>query len=474
MASGTTRSVVTRPPTYQAIIGALQSFWEKQGCVVMQPYHTEVGAGTFNPATSCAASTPRPWRAAYVEPSIAARRRPLRREPLPPAATISSTRWCIKPSPPDIQDLYLQSLRGPGHRPAAPRRALRRGQLGGAHPGRLGPGLGGLGGRHGDHPVHLLPAARRHRPATRSRSSSPTAWSASPCTCRASTASTTSSGALDGRRRRAGGHLRRRLPRERARVQPLQLRGRRRRHAVPPLPRVRGRGAALPRGRPAAPGLRLRAQVQPHLQPARRARRHQRDRPHAPTSRSVRDLARKVAGLYLEVTADGNDAAGADRNDVNRTDAKRGNPSQAAEKAGGPRDGRLAVRDRRRGAALSHMSLAARPAARRRHGRGARPGLRGPGRRAPDRPRRGRRSGRLRRDAPQGDGGPAARRRLGQGRAARSRPPRRCATAGRAPMWPSGPTARPPRRARASLVARGSRRPPCSARPSTAPSSWSL
>ncbi len=51
MTSVNARSVVTRPPTYQAIIGALQSFWEKQGCVVVQPYHTEVGAGTFNPAT---------------------------------------------------------------------------------------------------------------------------------------------------------------------------------------------------------------------------------------------------------------------------------------------------------------------------------------------------------------------------------------------------------------------------------------
>ena len=51
MATGTARSAVTRPTTYQAIIGALQSFWERQGCVVVQPYHTEVGAGTFNPAT---------------------------------------------------------------------------------------------------------------------------------------------------------------------------------------------------------------------------------------------------------------------------------------------------------------------------------------------------------------------------------------------------------------------------------------
>jgi glycyl-tRNA synthetase alpha chain len=69
MTSANARSVVTRPPTYQAIIGALQSFWERQGCVVMQPYHTEVGAGTFNPATFLRCLDARPWRAAYVEPS---------------------------------------------------------------------------------------------------------------------------------------------------------------------------------------------------------------------------------------------------------------------------------------------------------------------------------------------------------------------------------------------------------------------
>jgi glycyl-tRNA synthetase alpha chain len=51
-------------PTFQEIIARLQAYWERQGCVVMQPYHTEVGAGTFNPATFLRCLDGRPWRAA--------------------------------------------------------------------------------------------------------------------------------------------------------------------------------------------------------------------------------------------------------------------------------------------------------------------------------------------------------------------------------------------------------------------------
>ena len=69
----------------------------------------------------------------------------------------------LKPSPDDVQDLYLDSLRRSASTRAA-RHALRRGRLGGPDARRLGPRLGGLARRHGDHPVHLLPAGRRHRP----------------------------------------------------------------------------------------------------------------------------------------------------------------------------------------------------------------------------------------------------------------------------------------------------------------------
>ena len=113
MASGTTKSVVTRPPTYQAIIGALQSFWEKQGCVVMQPYHTEVGAGTFNPATFLRCLDARPWRAAYVEPSTRPADGRYGENPFR-LGHYFQYQVVIKPSPPDIQDLYLQSLQALG------------------------------------------------------------------------------------------------------------------------------------------------------------------------------------------------------------------------------------------------------------------------------------------------------------------------------------------------------------------------
>jgi tetrameric-type glycyl-tRNA synthetase alpha subunit len=55
---------------YQEMIAALQAFWAERGCVVMQPYHTELGAGTFNPATFLRCLGPDPWRTVYVEPSI--------------------------------------------------------------------------------------------------------------------------------------------------------------------------------------------------------------------------------------------------------------------------------------------------------------------------------------------------------------------------------------------------------------------
>ncbi len=58
------------PATFQSMISALQSYWEEQGCTIMQPHHTEVGAGTSNPATFLRVLGPKPWRTGYVEPSI--------------------------------------------------------------------------------------------------------------------------------------------------------------------------------------------------------------------------------------------------------------------------------------------------------------------------------------------------------------------------------------------------------------------
>ncbi|MEY4091320.1 MAG: hypothetical protein RLZZ496_502, partial [Pseudomonadota bacterium] len=55
--------------SFQALILTLNRFWAEQGCVILQPYDMEVGAGTFHPATTLRALGPKPWRAAYVQPS---------------------------------------------------------------------------------------------------------------------------------------------------------------------------------------------------------------------------------------------------------------------------------------------------------------------------------------------------------------------------------------------------------------------
>jgi glycyl-tRNA synthetase alpha chain len=103
--------------TFQSLISALQAFWEQEGCVIMQPYHTEVGAGTSNPATFLRVLGPQPWRTAYVEPSIRPDdgrygENPFRFQQFYQYQVI------LKPSPPDAQDVYLRSLRAIGIDPA--------------------------------------------------------------------------------------------------------------------------------------------------------------------------------------------------------------------------------------------------------------------------------------------------------------------------------------------------------------------
>ena len=87
----------------------LQRYWAERGCVVLQPYDMEVGAGTFHPATVLRALGPRPWKAAYVQPS----RRPTdgRYGENPNRLQhYYQLQVVLKPSPPDIQQLYLDSL----------------------------------------------------------------------------------------------------------------------------------------------------------------------------------------------------------------------------------------------------------------------------------------------------------------------------------------------------------------------------
>jgi glycyl-tRNA synthetase alpha chain len=93
----------------QDLIFNLHAFWAEQGCVIHQPYDIEVGAGTFNPATFFRVLGPEPWKTAYVEPS----RRPTDgRYGENPNRLQHYYQYqvIIKPSPDDIQDMYLQSL----------------------------------------------------------------------------------------------------------------------------------------------------------------------------------------------------------------------------------------------------------------------------------------------------------------------------------------------------------------------------
>jgi glycyl-tRNA synthetase alpha chain len=95
--------------TFQQLILALQNYWNGQGCVLLQPYDVEVGAGTFHTATFLRALGPEPWRAAYVQPS----RRPKDgRYGENPNRLQHYYQYqvVLKPSPDAIQDLYLQSL----------------------------------------------------------------------------------------------------------------------------------------------------------------------------------------------------------------------------------------------------------------------------------------------------------------------------------------------------------------------------
>ncbi len=148
-------------PSFQDLILRLHGFWSRQGCVILQPYDVEMGAGTFHPATTLRALGPKPWRAAYVQPS----RRPTDgRYGENPNRLQHYYQYQVimKPSPADAQDLLLAQLPRDRPRPAAARFPLRRGRLGEPDPRRLGPGLGGLVRRHGGRPVHLFPAGRRH------------------------------------------------------------------------------------------------------------------------------------------------------------------------------------------------------------------------------------------------------------------------------------------------------------------------
>ncbi|QCI63272.1 glycine--tRNA ligase subunit alpha [Phreatobacter stygius] len=99
--------------SFQGLILTLQSFWADKGCAILQPYDMEVGAGTFHPATTLRALGPKPWKAAYVQPS---------RRPKDGRYGENPNRMqhyyqfqvILKPNPPDLQELYLASLEAIG------------------------------------------------------------------------------------------------------------------------------------------------------------------------------------------------------------------------------------------------------------------------------------------------------------------------------------------------------------------------
>ncbi len=106
----TPKSRGAAPTTFQEMLLRLEQFWSDQGCVLVQPYSSEVGAGTFNPATFFRVLGPEPWKAAYVEPS----RRPKdgRYGENPNRLQMFyQYQVVLKPSPPDVLDIYMESLR---------------------------------------------------------------------------------------------------------------------------------------------------------------------------------------------------------------------------------------------------------------------------------------------------------------------------------------------------------------------------
>jgi len=104
-----TDNTASKPKSFQDLILTLQHFWADQGCILLQPYDMEVGAGTFHPATTLRSLGPEPWKAAYVQPS----RRPTdgRYGENPNRVQhYYQFQVILKPSPDNIQELYLQSL----------------------------------------------------------------------------------------------------------------------------------------------------------------------------------------------------------------------------------------------------------------------------------------------------------------------------------------------------------------------------
>jgi len=104
---------MSKPLSFQEIILRLQDYWISKGCVLMQPYSSEVGAGTFNPASFLKVLDDKPWRCVYVEPAKRPRDARYAENPLR-VYQHWQMQVILKPAPEDAQELYLESLRALG------------------------------------------------------------------------------------------------------------------------------------------------------------------------------------------------------------------------------------------------------------------------------------------------------------------------------------------------------------------------
>jgi hypothetical protein len=100
---------MTEGRTYQDMLAGLESFWGDHGCVLLQPYHTEVGAGTMNPATFLRCLGPKPWKTGYVEPSMRPSDGRYGQNPFR-FQHFYQYQVVLKPSPAEVLDLYFASL----------------------------------------------------------------------------------------------------------------------------------------------------------------------------------------------------------------------------------------------------------------------------------------------------------------------------------------------------------------------------
>ena len=171
---------------FQQVIMRLEQFWSEQGCLIWQPYNVQVGAGTMNPATVLRVLGPEPWNVAYVEPSIRPDdgrygENPNRMQQFYQYQVI------LKPDPGNPQELYLDSLRGAGHRSRASTISALWRTTGSRRPWARG----GWAGRSGwtARRSRSSPTSSRRAAWTsiRSRWRSPTGWNASSWFCRVCT-----------------------------------------------------------------------------------------------------------------------------------------------------------------------------------------------------------------------------------------------------------------------------------------------